>query len=186
MASAIKKTLQHPKANEEVRTHVKEKIKGYEEEGKAIVYLDESGFAKDMPRTHGYSEKGKRCYGTRDWHAKGRVNAIGAIVSVLFLTVGLFDTHIDSDIFYTWLTQELLPKMPVNSVFVMDNASFHKREDIQEAIRQKGIILEYLPSYSPDLNPIEHKWAQAKVARKRYRCDDIDALFPECLDYAIL
>ncbi|MDE1466019.1 transposase [Spartinivicinus poritis] len=92
-----------------------------------------------------------------NWQAKGRVNAIGALVGFLFLTVALFDTNINSDIFYAWLTQQLLPKIPANSVIVMDNASFHKRADIQDAIQQEGIILEYLPPYSPDLNPIEHK-----------------------------
>jgi transposase len=45
----------------------------------------------------------------------------------------------------------------------MDNASFHKRQDIQEAITQAGHILEYLPPYSPDLNPIEKKWAQESI-----------------------
>lgn len=78
----------------------------YEQEGKTIIYLDESGFAKDMPRTHGYAKKGKRCYGTHDWHAKGRTNAIGAIIGFTFLTVALFDTTINSDIFYAWLTQD--------------------------------------------------------------------------------
>ncbi|CAK0762002.1 hypothetical protein CCP3SC1_360035 [Gammaproteobacteria bacterium] len=33
-----------------------------------------------------------------------------------------------------------------------------------------GHILEYLPPYSPDFNPIEHKWAQLKAIRKRERC----------------
>jgi len=47
----------------------------------------------------------------------------------------------------------------------MDNASFHKRIDIQTAILEAGHILEYLPPYSPDFNPIEHKWAQAKAHR---------------------
>jgi hypothetical protein len=32
-----------------------------------------------MPRTHGYSLKGQRCYGKHDWGAKGRMNAIGAL-----------------------------------------------------------------------------------------------------------
>ncbi|PID36836.1 MAG: IS630 family transposase, partial [Rhodobacterales bacterium] len=26
---------------------------------------------------------------------------------------------------------------------------------------------EYLPPYSPDLNPIEHKWAPAKARRRK-------------------
>ena len=44
------------------------------------MYLDESGFARDGPRTHGYSYRGKRCYGVHDWHAKGRINVIGVMV----------------------------------------------------------------------------------------------------------
>ena len=32
-------------------------------------------------------------------------------------------------------------------------------------IRNAGHMLEYLPPYSPELNPIEHKWAQAKAQR---------------------
>ena len=58
----------------------------------------------------------------------------------------------------------------------MDNATFHKRADILEAIEQTTCTLEFLPPYSPDLNPIEHKWAQAKAIRRKYRCD-VDTLF---------
>lgn len=38
-----------------------QKIKEYQENNQSLVYLDESGFAHDMPRTHGYALKGKRC-----------------------------------------------------------------------------------------------------------------------------
>ncbi len=51
----------------------------------------------------------------------------------------------------------------------MDNATFHKRKDMVEAIEKEGHILEYLPPYSPDLNPIEHKWFVAKALRKKNR-----------------
>ncbi len=148
--------------------------------------MDESGFAKDMPRTHGYTVKGQRCYGIKDWHARGRTNVIGAIQNFAFLTVSLFDTNINSDIFYVWLTQDLLPKMEAGSVLVMDNATFHKRKDMFEAITEKGITLDFLPPYSPDLNPIEHKWAQAKAIRKKLHCNNIDELFAEHLDYVTL
>ncbi|WP_445373697.1 hypothetical protein ACSLVK_13920 [Photorhabdus tasmaniensis] len=43
-----------------------------------------------MPRLHGYSEKGQRCFGTHDWQAKGRINVIGAIIEKTFVTVSLF------------------------------------------------------------------------------------------------
>ena len=87
------------------------------------------------------------------------------------LTVTLISGTVNSDVFYQWVTCELLPIVPSNAVIVMDNASFHKRKDIREAITGAGFDLLFLPTYSPDLNPIEHKWAQAKAIRKAERCD---------------
>lgn len=139
-----------------------------------------------MPRTHGYSKRGERCFGMQDWHARGRVNAIGAIIGFTFVAVGLFNGSVNSDVFYAWLTSTLLPNLQAGSVIVMDNAAFHKREDMIEAIHKHGSIVEFLPKYSPDLNPIEHKWAQAKALRKQYRCDDIDLLFSNHMDYISL
>ena len=185
MVSVIKKTLHHPKANHQARINFQNRLQQYKKSAKTLVYLDESGFAHDMPRTHGYCKKGLRCYGKQDWHAKGRVNAIGAIIGMTFLTVCLFQGSVNSDVFYAWLTQDLLPKVPDNAVIIMDNASFHKRTDMVAAIEQRGAILDYLPAYSPDLNPIEQKWAQAKAIRRQYRCT-VDDLFSIYLQYDTL
>lgn len=43
----------------------------------------------DMPRTHGYSKIGERCFGTHDWGAKGRTNAIGALLGTSLLTLAI-------------------------------------------------------------------------------------------------
>lgn len=165
-----------------LRKTFQERIRTYQEDGKIIVYLDESGFSQDMPRTHGYSQKGKRCFAKRDWHASGRTNAIGAIIDNRLLTVSLFDANIDADIFFAWLKDDLLPKLPPESVIVMDNATFHKRLDMQKIVQDNHHILLYLPPYSPDLNPIEHKWAQAKSIRKKEKCS-IKNLFSRHLEY---
>jgi transposase len=140
------------------------------------VHLDESGFAHDMPRTHGYSEKGSRCYGTHDWGAKGRTNAIGALIGASLITVSLFSTTINTEIFTAWIIQDLIPKLTAGTVVVMDNATFHKGQEMTEALNNTGHTLCYLPPYSPDLNPIEKKWAQAKKLRRKQRCR-IDELF---------
>jgi len=88
----------------------------------------------------------------------------------------LFKTNINADIFRAWVEQDLLPKLPENAVIVMDNAAFHKRQDMQNLIRNAGHTLLYLPPYSPDLNPIEQKWAQTKAIRKQLMCS-INELF---------
>jgi transposase len=129
-----------------------------------------------MPRRYGYSLKGERCFGRHNWQAKGRTNVIGALYNHTLLTTCLYETNIDSDSFQAWIVKDLLPKVPKRSVLIMDNATFHKREDIQTAIQQAGMTLEYLPPYSPDLNPIEHKWAQAKAIRRTHQCS-VENLF---------
>lgn len=129
-----------------------------------------------MPRQHGYAAMGQRCYGLCDWHAKKRTNVIGALIGKVLLTVGLFNANVDADIFYQWTVQDLLPKLSPASVIVMDNATFHKRADIRSAISNAGHTLEFLPAYSPDLNPIEKKWAHAKSIRRKVSCS-IYALF---------
>ena len=53
-----KKNLRHPKVSEEERHIFQQKIEGYKREGYVIVYLDESGFVHDIPRTHGYAPVG--------------------------------------------------------------------------------------------------------------------------------
>ncbi|SEF56247.1 DDE superfamily endonuclease [Nitrosomonas ureae] len=91
---------------------------------------------------------------------------IDALIGKCLLTV-VFISNIDADTFFGRTIHDLLPKLPSASVVVMDNATFHKRQDIQNTITQAGYTLEYLPAYSPDLNPIEHKWAQAKAIRRQ-------------------
>ncbi|MEI2773969.1 MAG: IS630 family transposase [Candidatus Competibacter sp.] len=135
----------------------------YEAAGRTLVWIDESGFARDMPRRFGYAPVGQRCHGRWDWHAKGRTNVIGALLGSQLIAVGLFESSVNAEVFLAWLCQVLLPQLPPAAVIVLDNAAFHKRQDIQNTLRQAGHTREYLPPYSPDLNPIEHKWAQAKA-----------------------
>jgi transposase len=168
--------LNHPKAKGEERAIFQKKIEKYKKANKTIIYIDESGFAHDMPRTHGYAPKGQRCYGKHDWGARGRTNAIGALLGKELLTISLFEQNINTNIFNSWLSQDLIPKVPVGSIIVLDNAAFHKSKDMQEQLKVAGHTLEYLPAYSPDLNPIEPKWAQAKSVRRKHSCT-IESLF---------
>lgn len=131
-----------------------------------------------MPRLHGYASKGSRCFGTHDWGAKGRTNVIGALLLGTLLTVSMFQANVNTEIFTEWVEKDLLPKLPLQSIVIMDNASFHKGHLMKKAIEDAGHTLLYLPPYSPDLNPIEKKWAQAKAIRRRVG-GSIEALFKD-------
>lgn len=111
-----------------------------------------------------------------DFGAKGRTNAIGALIGKALLTVMLLSGTVNTQVFTSWIKKDLIPKLPPKSVIVMDNASFHKGTDMKLSIEGAGHTLLYLPTYSPDLNPIENKWAQSKHVRRKLGCS-IDELF---------
>ena len=52
---------------------------------------------------------------------------------------------------------------------VMDKAPIHKSEDIQKYIKSRKYRYAYLPSYSPELKPIEQFWSVVKSRVKRNR-----------------
>lgn len=90
-----------------------------------IIYIDESGFAVNSPRTHGYSYKGHRCYGIDNWNPKERINVIGALMHNRLINSVLCKFNVDSDVFHQWVIDELLKSIPKKSIIVMDNATFH-------------------------------------------------------------
>ena len=89
-----------------------------------------------------------------------------------------YDAYTDTEIFLTWIEQVLCPELTKNQVVVMDNASFHRSPKIRELIESRGAELKYLPTYSPDLNPIEHQWRHLKLKIEKIRkfCENIDGI----------
>ena len=78
--------------------------------------------------------------------------------------------------FNTWLKKILIPDLAQNSIVVMDNASFHKSDKTTKILSEHRHKIEFLHPYSPDLNPIEFKWAQAKSIRRKLHCDVLNFL----------
>jgi len=89
---------------------------------------------------------------------KNQTNAIGAIESNQLITVGLFDTSVNTAVFECWIEQDLLPKLTTTSVLIMDNTTFHKGKRLLKLIKAAGHYLIWLPTYSPDLNPIDERY----------------------------
>ena len=147
--------------------------------------MDESGFEAETIRSHGYAPIGKPCIDSYNWQAKKRTNVIGALYEKMLFALDYFETNINSHIFYDWCKFTLIPSLKTKCVIVMDNARFHKSRRIQKLLNRHGHRILWLPPYSPDLNPIEKKWAQAKFLRQGWMENNLPKLFYDmgCIDF---
>jgi transposase len=79
----------------------------------------------------------------------------------------------DSVLFERWTENQPLPAVAEGATTVLDRASFRRKSVLHETAESKNRRLEYLPAYSPDLNPIERTlWANVKS----FLCNYSDAL----------
>ena len=83
-------------------------------------------------------------------------------------------------IFNQWIEEFLIPELMPNQTVILDNAAFHKSPRTTDLIKSANCSPLYLPPYSPDFNPIEHKWGHVKNSVKKIR--DGFENFTECLE----
>ena len=67
--------------------------------------------------------------------------------------------------FNQWLEEHLIPELKQNSTLILDNAAFHRKDDVFRIAQQAGHKVLFLPPYSPDFNRIEQDFAILKKRR---------------------
>lgn len=133
-----------------------------------LIFLDETWTKTNMTRQYGRAPVGERLVDhvphghwlTTTFLAALRMNGLSAPL--------VLDGPINGEAFLAWVKQFLVPTLKAGDIVVMDNLSSHKVEGVWEAIEAVGARLEYLPPYSPDLNPIEKAFAKLKALLRKY------------------
>jgi len=140
-----------------------------------MVFIDETRAKTNMTRTHGWGDRGKpliakvphRHWKTLTFIAGPRHDGIVAPCVI--------DGPINGDSFTAWVEQFLIPTLGPGSIVVIDNRGSHKGSRVRRLLRAAGIKLFFLPSYSPDLNPIEEMFSKLKRALRRANARTVDA-----------
>ena len=78
--------------------------------------------------------------------------------------------------FLVFLAQILLPKLWVGAIVAMDNLPVHYAETAITLIESVGAKVKFLPTYSPDLSPIELCWSKLKEILRSAKAHTSDAL----------
>lgn len=134
--------------------------------------MDETGIERQhMKKQHAWSKRGIKIFGNKEGSVRGRTSVIAAYKRGLdkegkrkdtLLAPLYFNGHTTSEVFIAWLEEVLLPIWNSEDILVMDNASWHKTQRVRNFLETNKIKYILQPPYSPDLNPIEHYWANMK------------------------
>lgn len=99
-----------------------------------------------------------------------RLSVISAISSEGLLAHEILTGTTNGDKFYDFLRGSLIPCMQTfpapRSVLIMDNCSIHHIQKVKDLLDACGILLIFLPPYSPDYNPCEEMFSYVKYYLK--------------------
>ena len=142
------------------------------------VWVDETGCNnKDHIRKFGYAMKGDYPVCHRIFHRGQRISAIAAMTLNGILAVDLKKGSVGGDVFFDFVGGFLIPNMvpfdgdSPNSIVILDNCSIHHVRPVIDLFRDAGILVLFLPPYSPDYNPIELVFSKVKYFLKQH--DDV-------------
>ena len=135
-----------------------------------LIFLDETGSDKrNTLRKYGYSLRGKPAVSQKLLVRGKRVSAIAFMSVCGVLDLKIVEGTVDSDTYCDFVEKVLLPHlMPFDgtnphSVVIVDNCSIHHNEVALQMIQEVGAIVQFLPPYSPDYNPIEEAFSKVKA-----------------------
>ena len=131
------------------------------------MFVDESGTHISMDRLRSRAPRGERAYGQVP---KNRGKNLTLIASMSLYGMGesmCIEGATDAEAFELYVEHFLAPNLTEGQVVVLDKLGAHRPTRIRELIEARGAELVFLPSYSPDLNPIEEAFSKIKnILRK--------------------
>jgi transposase len=132
-------------------------------EARRLVFVDESGFHTSMTRLYARAPRGKRAYGKVPRNRGKNTTLIASITHEGTMSESMaIEGSTDAQAFEAYMERFLAPTLKEGQVVMLDGLGAHRSEKFRELVEARGAQLVFLPSYSPDLNPIEEAFSKIK------------------------
>ncbi len=141
-----------------------------------LVFVDEMGLHTSLAPLYGYSRKGERVRLKVPRNRGKNTTLLAAMTLDGMGETMAVEGSTDQEVFDAYVEHVLAPTLETGQVVILDNLSAHKPARVRELIECRGCELIYLPSYSPDLNPIEEAFAKIKSILRQAGARTKDAL----------
>jgi transposase len=145
-------------------------------EAEQLVFVDEMGTNISLSPLCGWAPKGERAHSSVPRNRGSNTTVLSSMTLEGMGPSLTVEGATTSVVFEAYVEQVLAPTLCRDQVVVMDNLSAHKAERIRELIEGRGCELIYLPSYSPDFNPIEEAFAKIKGLLRKSEARTREAL----------
>ncbi len=131
-------------------------------EAEKLVFVDECGTHTSLGPIYGYAPRGERLRLSVP-RKRGKNTTLLSSMTVGGMGPSLaVEGATTARVFETYVKKVLAPELKEGQIVIMDNLGAHRPKRVRELIEARGCQLIYLPSYSPDYNPIEEAFAKIK------------------------
>jgi transposase len=151
--------------NEEERTAWREKATSLPTD--ALVFIDETGSNIALTPLYARAPKGERAKASVPRNRGKNTTLIAALNLEGMGAAFILEGSANTTAFELYVEHVLVPSLHAGQIVVMDNLQVHKSARVRTAIEAQGCQLLFLPSYSPDLTPIEEAFSKLKTALRR-------------------
>jgi transposase len=128
-----------------------------------LVFVDEMGLHTSLAPLYGYSPKGARVRLSVPRNRGKNTTLLASITPSGMGETMAVEGSTDREVFEAYVGRVLAPTLKRGQVVLMDNLPAHKPKRVRELIEERGCELVYLPSYSPDFDPIEEAFSKLKA-----------------------
>lgn len=141
------------------------------------MFIDETWVTTNLARRYGWGPIGQRVIGKVPYGHWKTSTFVAGLRQNGIIAPCVFNCAMDGELFRAYVEQQLAPTLQQGDLVIADNLRSHKVAGVAEAIAARGATIGYLPSYSPDLNPIELAFAKFKEALRTAAARTLDALW---------
>jgi transposase len=172
---AQKKTLGATERDEHKRSAFRERIGGVDPQ--RLLFVDESSTNIAMVPRYARAPRGRRAFGKAPRNWGKNVTLISSISTEGMGPSMSIQGSSDTESFGLYIREVLAPSLRSGQIVLMDNLSVHKAGWVRGLIEERGCQLWLLPSYSPDMNPIEEAFSKVKNLIRKAKARTLEALF---------
>jgi len=132
-----------------------------------LIFLDETATPTTLTPTRARAPRGVRAVDRVPHRRREQISWLATLTSRGIGESLLVRGAVDRGVFDAFIADQLVPTLRPGQVVVADNLAVHKSAHARAAIEAAGCRVLFLPTYSPDYNPIEQAFAKCKQALRR-------------------